>query len=34
MAWPVDTERDLDRARSVGANGFISKNLALLRALR
>ena len=34
MAWPVDTEPDLDRARSVGANGIISKNLAMLRALR
>jgi len=34
MAWPVDTERDLDDARSVGANGIISKNLEMLRALR
>lgn len=34
MAWPVDTERDLDRAQSVGANAIISKNLAMLRALR
>jgi glycerophosphoryl diester phosphodiesterase len=34
MAWPVDTERDLDHARSVGANGIISKNLEMLRALR
>jgi glycerophosphoryl diester phosphodiesterase len=34
MAWPVDTEQDLDRAQSAGANGIISKNLAMLRALR
>jgi glycerophosphoryl diester phosphodiesterase len=34
MAWPVDTERDLDRAQAVGANAIISKNLELLRALR
>ncbi len=34
MAWPVDTEQDLDRAQSVGANAVISKNLAMLRALR
>jgi glycerophosphoryl diester phosphodiesterase len=34
MAWPVDTEQDLDRAQSVGANGIISKNLDMLRALR
>ena len=34
MAWPVDTERDLDYARQVGANGVISKDLGLLRALR
>jgi hypothetical protein len=34
MAWPVDTERELDYARQAGANGIISKDLALLRALR
>jgi glycerophosphoryl diester phosphodiesterase len=34
MAWPVDTEPDLDRAQAVGANAIISKNLELLRALR
>jgi glycerophosphoryl diester phosphodiesterase len=34
MAWPVDIELDLERARQVGANGIISKNLELLRALR
>jgi glycerophosphoryl diester phosphodiesterase len=33
LAWPVDTLEALDRARSVGADGVISKELDLLRTL-
>jgi len=33
MAWPVDTEDALRRARAVGATGIISKNLSLLQSL-
>ena len=31
MAWPVDTPEALDRARSIGADGVISKDLDLLQ---
>jgi len=33
MTWSVDTPEALDRARSVGADGVISKNLDLLRGV-
>jgi glycerophosphoryl diester phosphodiesterase len=33
MAWSVDTEAELARARAVGVSGIISKNLSLLRSL-
>ena len=31
LAWPVDNDEALDRARRVGVTGVISKNLGLLR---
>jgi glycerophosphoryl diester phosphodiesterase len=33
MVWPVDTADALDRARSIGADGVISKDLDLLKGL-
>ena len=33
MVWPVDTSEALDRARSIGADGVISKDLDLLKGL-
>jgi glycerophosphoryl diester phosphodiesterase len=33
LTWSVDTPEALDRARSVGADGVISKNLDLLRGV-
>jgi len=33
MVWPVDTTQALDRARSIGADGVISKDLDLLKGL-
>jgi glycerophosphoryl diester phosphodiesterase len=33
LVWPVDSEEALDRARSIGADGVISKDLDLLRRL-
>ena len=33
MVWPVDTAEALDRARSIGADGVISKDLDLLKGL-
>jgi len=33
LVWPVDTVEALDRARSIGADGVISKDLDLLKRL-
>ncbi|AGL17393.1 hypothetical protein [Actinoplanes sp. N902-109] len=33
LAWPVDTEADLARARRAGATGVVSKNLPMLTRL-
>lgn len=33
LVWPVDTAEALDRARSIGADGVISKDLDLLKGL-
>jgi glycerophosphoryl diester phosphodiesterase len=33
LAWPVDTEEALARARRIGVTGVISKNLPMLKAI-
>ena len=33
MAWPVDTDADLERARRLGVSGVVSKSLPLLSRL-